>query len=72
MGTTVIEQWKAELAHCKDWGNATGVERAIEQLRSLGVEVTDDGDLVEAVTAAPAAKKATPRKATKKATPPAA
>jgi len=69
MGTSVIEQWKAELRHCKEWGNATGVERAIGELRSLGVNVTDDGDLVDAP---PAAKKATPRKAAKKATPPAA
>jgi 2-phospho-L-lactate guanylyltransferase (CobY/MobA/RfbA family) len=68
MGTTVIEQWKSELLHCKEWGNATGVERAIGELRSLGVDVTDDGDLVEA--AAPA-KKAAPRKAAKKAAPPA-
>jgi hypothetical protein len=69
MGTTVIEQWKAELLHCKEWGNAIGVERAIGELRSLGVEVTDAGDLVEA-TPAPA-KKAAPRKAAKKAASPA-
>lgn len=57
MGTSVIEQWKAELLHCKEWGNATGVERALGELRSLGVNVTDDGDLVDAP---PAVKKATP------------
>jgi hypothetical protein len=68
MGTTVIEQWKAELVHCKEWGNATGVERAIEQLQSLGVDVTDAGDLVEG---AATTKKAAPRKAAKKAAPPA-
>lgn len=67
MGISVIEQWKAELLHCKEWGNSTGVERAIGELRSLGVNVTDDGDLIEAP---PAGKKATPRKAAKKATPP--
>lgn len=69
MGTTVIEQWKAELLHCKEWGNATGVERAIGELRSLGVDVTDDGNLVDAP--APV-KKAAPRKPAKKVAPPAA
>lgn len=47
MGLSVIEQWKSELRHCIEWSNSAGVERAVAELRALGVDVTDDGALVE-------------------------
>lgn len=38
MGLAVVEQWQAELKHCREFGDTTGVERAVGALRSLGVE----------------------------------
>lgn len=56
MGVAVVEQWKAELAHCEAFGDAIGVERARDALR--GLDVDPDGG-----------PKAAPKRAAKKAAP---